>query len=669
MAEQLRVQSVNRTVQVVEGNRLTVYSMGAINLGGGGGVTDHGALSGLGDNDHGAIYYTKTEVNTALSGKEDAGVAAALVDDLSGVTNAPAARTNLGLGTAATANTSAFDAAGTAAGLVDDLSGVTNQTTARSNLGLGTAATSAATDFAAVTGDTFTGEVVFSGTNDRTARFTNSSQITTPSKHTVEIYYAGTTGTTNTALNVVSDNQEMSAMWLSGIESGTGTLKITHRKSTASDANAAAISIDLTGAGTAARGIYIKPTDATTGNLIELRNSSNTTRARFDSTGQFIQQSGNTYLGVSGNVQIGGTSATVGSAADGVIGLQDTTAPTGDTNASAAGIAIYSESGVLKYRSGTNVITLDGSGGATALTGLTDVSISTPSPGQVLKYNGSVWINDTDATGGGGVASLNDIPDVSAPTPTTGDLIRWNGTAWAKHADSNYSASGHTHTGTTISALDAGDTTTGVFDIARIPTGSTGSTVSFGNHVHSGVYQPVDGDLTAIAALAGTSGLLRKTAADTWSLDTATYLTGNQSITVSGDASGTGTTAISLTLANSGVAAGTYNDVATQVRPFTVDAKGRLTGIGTAVNIALNQSASHGSPDTDTATSALHHTLGSGANQAAAGNHTHSKVASVPSATPAGAASQVKLLVGTTDPSTVNGGADVSAGDIWIDTN
>ena len=48
------------------------------------------------------------------------------------------------------------------------------------------------------------------------------------------------------------------------------------------------------------------------------------------------------------------------------------------------------------------------------------------------------------------------------------------------------------------------------------------------------------------------------------------FLTANQNITISGDASGSGTTAITLTLANSGVTAGTYRSV-------TVDAKGRVT--------------------------------------------------------------------------------------------
>ena len=54
------------------------------------------------------------------------------------------------------------------------------------------------------------------------------------------------------------------------------------------------------------------------------------------------------------------------------------------------------------------------------------------------------------------------------------------------------------------------------------------------------------------------------------------FLTGNETITVSGDASGSGTTSISLTLANSGVTAGTTSGI-------TVDAKGRITAITSLV--------------------------------------------------------------------------------------
>jgi len=48
------------------------------------------------------------------------------------------------------------------------------------------------------------------------------------------------------------------------------------------------------------------------------------------------------------------------------------------------------------------------------------------------------------------------------------------------------------------------------------------------------------------------------------------YLTGNESITFSGDATGTGATSVTLTLANTGISAGTYTKL-------TVDAKGRAT--------------------------------------------------------------------------------------------
>jgi hypothetical protein len=54
------------------------------------------------------------------------------------------------------------------------------------------------------------------------------------------------------------------------------------------------------------------------------------------------------------------------------------------------------------------------------------------------------------------------------------------------------------------------------------------------------------------------------------------YLTGNQSINVTGDATGSGATDIELTLADSGVTAGEYTKV-------TVDSKGRVTSATTLV--------------------------------------------------------------------------------------
>lgn len=41
----------------------------------------------------------------------------------------------------------------------------------------------------------------------------------------------------------------------------------------------------------------------------------------------------------------------------------------------------------------------------------------------------------------------------------------------------------------------------GTVPFAQLPTGTTGSTVATGNHNHTGTYQPIDSDLTAIAGL------------------------------------------------------------------------------------------------------------------------------------------------------------------------
>ena len=110
--------------------------------------------------------------------------------------------------------------------------------------------------------------------------------------------------------------------------------------------------------------------------------------------------------------------------------------------------------------------------------------------------------------------------------------------------------------------------------------------------------QALNAKLTSIAALSSASTGLVKLTAGVASLDSSAYLTGNQTVTLSGDATGSGATAITVALAASGVTAGTYNNVATQVRPFTVDAKGRVTSIGTAVTIAPAFSSITGTPTT-----------------------------------------------------------------------
>ena len=63
-----------------------------------------------------------------------------------------------------------------------------------------------------------------------------------------------------------------------------------------------------------------------------------------------------------------------------------------------------------------------GGGGASALDDLTDVIITSPTTSQVLKYNGTNWINAADATGGGGGGGITYTSDTTSPAfPNIGD--------------------------------------------------------------------------------------------------------------------------------------------------------------------------------------------------------------------------------------------------------
>lgn len=61
---------------------------------------------------------------------------------------------------------------------------------------------------------------------------------------------------------------------------------------------------------------------------------------------------------------------------------------------------------------------------------LSSVTINNPQIDQVLKYNGTTWVNANESGGSGSVAHLADIGDVVITSATAGQGLRYNGTNW-----------------------------------------------------------------------------------------------------------------------------------------------------------------------------------------------------------------------------------------------
>lgn len=239
------------------------------------------------------------------------------------------------------------------------------------------------------------------------------AKIASATEHAATIYQAGTSGVdVAAALNVVSDNPESSAMYLSGTETNRGTLKIAHRgRANGSDASASALSVDLKQAGTAAQGIFVTATDGpTAGNLLTLRNngrddlvvkstgrvgvgittgatpagqlevqaadtstpglavrgvtgganlaefkraSDGAVRTRVSNAAQFITQEVAFLAGPA--VQIGSTSAQVGGGSL-VVGIANA-ATVPSTNPTGGGV-LYAEGGALKWRGSSGTVTV-----------------------------------------------------------------------------------------------------------------------------------------------------------------------------------------------------------------------------------------------------------------------------------------------------------------------
>ncbi len=78
---------------------------------------------------------------------------------------------------------------------------------------------------------------------------------------------------------------------------------------------------------------------------------------------------------------------------------------------------------------------------------LSDVVLTTPLNGQVLKFDGTNWVNQTDSA----VTSLADLTDTTITTPSEGQLIKYNATSgkWENFTP-DYAATVHTHVASDI---------------------------------------------------------------------------------------------------------------------------------------------------------------------------------------------------------------------------
>jgi hypothetical protein len=201
--------------------------------------------------------------------------------------------------------------------------------------------------------------------------------------------------------------------------------------------------------------------------------------------------------------------------------------------------------------------------------------------------------------------TLDSHSNVTITSNTNGEILRWNGTAWINNtlAEAGIQPAGSYLTGNqtiTLSGVVTGSgatsITTSIADGALSIAKTSGLQTALDAKMATASYP----DLVAIEALSGTTGLLKKTAANTWILDTASYLTTSgtaaaatklatgRTIGITGDATwtspafdGTANVTSALTLASVITAGGPTGGAAT-VPVITYDSKGRLTAVTTA---------------------------------------------------------------------------------------
>lgn len=215
----------------------------------------------------------------------------------------------------------------------------------------------------------------------------------------------------------------------------------------------------------------------------------------------------------------------------------------------------------------------------TTITGIRSKSIPALSAGN-LKYTGSAWSFDN-----------------TAYTPTARQLTI-NGTTYDLSSDRTWTIVGGVssfNTRTGAITLTSGDVTTAlgytpVTNARTLTINGTGYDLSADRSWTITTSATLAGltDVT-LTSLANGDLLKYDTGTSKWVNFIPTYISGNQSISVTGDATGSGTTAIALTLATVNTTTGSFGS-ATSVATFTVNSKGLVTVSGsTSIQITESQ--------------------------------------------------------------------------------
>jgi len=94
---------------------------------------------------------------------------------------------------------------------------------------------------------------------------------------------------------------------------------------------------------------------------------------------------------------------------------------------------------------GSGTVSFDTIPTINALNDIANVTITSASTGQFLKWNGSAWINDSIPT----INTLNDISNVTITSASTGQFLQWNGSAWINAVVEAFDVQTQTTTATT----------------------------------------------------------------------------------------------------------------------------------------------------------------------------------------------------------------------------